>query len=96
MSILKKPLVTEKFTVLTEKLNQYGFIVDKNASKEDVKKEIEKVYEVTVTGVRTMRYAGKRKSRYTKKKFIEGKTAGFKKAVVTLRDGDQIDFYSNI
>ena len=96
MSILKKPLVTEKFTGLTEKLNQYGFIVDKNASKEDVKREIENVYDVKVTAVRTMRYAGKRKTRYTKRKFVEGKTNSYKKAVITLKEGDQIDFYSNI
>jgi large subunit ribosomal protein L23 len=96
MSILKKPLVTEKYAALNEKLNQYGFIVDRKATKEQIKAEIEKVYEVAVTGVRTMVYAGKVKNRYTKRNFVTGRTPGFKKAIVTLKDGDQIDFYSNI
>lgn len=96
MSILKKPLVTEKYTALSEKLNQYGFIVDKKATKEDIKKEIEKIYDVAVAGVRTMVYAGKTKTRYTKRNFVTGRTTSFKKAIVTLKEGNQIDFFSNI
>jgi large subunit ribosomal protein L23 len=96
MSILKKPVVTEKYTALGEKHNQYGFIVAKTATKEDIRKEIEKIYDVTVANIRTMVYAGKSKVRYSKKSFVHGKTRGFKKAVVTLKPGNQIDFYSNI
>ena len=96
MSVLKKPIATEKYTRLGEKLNQYAFIVDKKATKDIIKKEIQKVYDVNVTAIRTMTYLGKSKVRHTKKGFVEGKKADFKKAVVTLKKGEQLDFYSNI
>lgn len=96
MTVLKKPVVTEKFTQLGEKYGQYGFIVDKKATKEQIKAEIEKLYEVNVAAVRTMVYAGKSKTRYTKRAFINGRTPAFKKAVVTLKEGQTIDFYANI
>jgi large subunit ribosomal protein L23 len=95
-SVLKKPIATEKYTALGEKLNQYAFIVDKKATKDVIKKEIEKVYEVSITAIRTMIYAGKTKNRSTKKKIIAGKKPDFKKAIVTLKAGDQIDYYGNI
>ncbi|MBI1185564.1 50S ribosomal protein L23 [bacterium] len=94
--VLKKPLITEKYNALAEKLGQYTFMVDRKASKTEIKDEIEKVYEVKVDAIRTMIYGGKRKTRYTKKGFVEGRTAAYKKAVVTLKDGDTIDFYSNL
>lgn len=96
MDILHKPVITEKMTNLGEKLNRYGFIVDKRANKLQIKKAIEDMYGVSVASVNTMRYAGKNKSRYTKTGMIAGKTASFKKAVVSLAEGDTIDFYSNI
>ena len=95
MSVLKKPLITEKVSTLNES-GKYGFIVDKQANKVDIKKEVEKMYGVTVESVNTMRYQGKQKSRYTKSKVISGRTSGFKKAIVTVADGDVIDFYSGI
>ena len=95
MSVLKKPLITEKVSTLNES-GKYGFIVDKNANKVEIKKEVEKMYGVTVESVNTMRYQGKRKSRYTKSKVVTGRTAGFKKAIVTVADGEVIDFYSGI
>ena len=95
MSVLKKPLITEKVSTLNES-GKYGFIVDKLANKVDIKKEVEKMYGVTVESVNTMRYQGKQKSRYTKSKVISGRTSGFKKAIVTVADGDVIDFYSGI
>lgn len=95
MSVLKKPLITEKASALNE-AGKYGFIVDKNANKVQIKLEVEKMYGVTVEDVNTMRYRGKVKSRYTKSRVITGKTAGFKKAIVTVKDGDVIDFYSGI
>lgn len=94
--ILKKPLITEKYNELAEKLEQFAFIVDRKASKNDIKAEIEKVYEVNVTRVRTMIYGGTRKTRYTKRGFVEGRTASYKKAIVTLKEGETIDFYSNL
>lgn len=96
MNIIIKPLVTEKMERLSEKLNQYGFIVDKNANRLQVKKAVEEFYGVTVESVNTMRYSGKSKSRYTRTGIIAGKTNSFKKAIVTLKQGEQIDFFSNI
>lgn len=96
MSIIIKPLVTEKMTSITEKQNKFGFVVRPNVNKIEIKKEIEARYNVTVTDVNTMVYAGKNKSRYTKAGLIKGRTNAFKKAIVTLKEGDTIDFYSNI
>jgi large subunit ribosomal protein L23 len=96
MSVLKKPLLTEKYTALQEKLNQYGFIVTKKATKGEIKAEIEKIYEVGVEEVRTMVYAGKTKNRASKRNFMSGRKDSFKKAIVKLKEGDKIDFYSNI
>ena len=92
MSILKKPLITEKMTKAGEKLGQYGFVVDIKSNKQ----AIEKMYNVTVEDVNTMRYSGKRKTRYSKTGVQVGSTGSFKKAVVTLKKGEAIDFYSNI
>jgi large subunit ribosomal protein L23 len=89
-------MVTEKMTHLTEKLNRVGFIVDKKANKVEIKKAIEDFYNVKVVDVNTISYAGKVKSRYTKAGFIKGRTNAFKKAIITLAEGENIDFYSNI
>ncbi len=96
MDILQKPIITEKMTIQGEKMNRYGFIVDVRANKIQIKRAVEDLYNVTVESVNTMRYGGKNKSRYTKTGIQKGKTNAFKKAVVTLQDGDTIDFYSNI
>lgn len=96
MDILVKPLVTEKMTEMSERFNRYGFVVDRRATKPQIKKAVEGLYDVTVESVNTMVYGGKAKSRYTKGGVITGKTATYKKAIVTLVDGDSIDFYSNI
>jgi large subunit ribosomal protein L23 len=96
MNILIRPLVTEKMERLGEKLNQYGFVVEKSANKLEIKKAIEELYGVTVDSINTIRYAGKLKSRYTKSGFLSGRTNSFKKAIVTLKEGEKIDFYSNI
>ena len=96
MGVLLKPVITEKMTAKGDKLNQYGFIVDKNANKIQIKTAIEDLYNVQVLSVNTMNYSGKSKMRYTKAGIISGKTPAFKKAVVTLADGETIDFFSNI
>ena len=96
MSIILKPIVTEKMTNLTEKLNRVGFIVDKKANKVEIKKAIEEFYSVKVADINTISYAGKTKSRYTKAGFVKGRTNAFKKAIVTLAEGEKIDFYSSI
>lgn len=95
MSVLIKPLVTEKVSDLNEK-GQYGFIVDKNANKVEIKKAVEKMYGVNVESVNTMQYSGKRKMRYTKTQIISGKKPAFKKAIVKVAEGEVIDFYSGI
>ena len=96
MGIIIKPVVTEKMTKLTDKFNRYGFRVKEDANKLQIKDAVEKMYNVTVVKVNTMNYGGKKKSRYTKSGLLEGKTSAYKKALVTLKEGDTIDFYSNI
>lgn len=96
MAYIIKPLVTEKMTGLTEKLNQFGFLVRPEANKLQIKAEIEALYNVTVVSVNTANYAGKNKSRYTKAGLLNGRTNAVKKAIVTLKEGETIDFYSNI
>ena len=96
MKVIIKPIVTEKMTALGEKLNRYGFCVDPRANKLQIKKAVEDLYGVTVKAVNTMNYNGKNKSRSTKSGIIPGRTAAYKKAMVTLKEGETIDFYSNI
>ena len=96
MRIIIKPIVTEKATLLTEKLNRYSFKVNKDANKIQIKKAVEAAYNVTVVDVNTSIVRGKNKTRYTKAGIIKGATSDYKKAVVTLKEGDLIDFYSNI
>ena len=97
MAFIIKPLVTEKMTKITEKQeNRFGFIVRPEANKLQIKKEVEDTYNVTVISVNTARYAGKRSSRYTKAGLVKGQKPAFKKAIVTLKEGESIDFYSNI
>ena len=97
MGIIIKPIVTEKQTAITEKFpNRYGFRVSPDANKLEIKKAVEEMYGVTVESVNTMNYAGKKKSRYTKSGIINGKTSAFKKAIVMLKEGETIDFFSNI
>ena len=90
------PVVTEKANAITEKSNRYTFKVSPEANKYQIKDAIEKLYDVKVIDVSTMNYAGKNKQRYTKSGIIKGKTVAFKKAVVTLAEGQTIDFYSNL
>ena len=96
MIIIKKPVITEKMTAISEKLNRYAFIVDVRANKLQIKEAVQELYGVQVAAVNTMRYDGKLKSRYTKAGLVEGKRDAFKKAIVTLAKGETIDFFSNI
>ena len=97
MAFIIKPLVTEKQTKITDRQpNRYGFVVRPEANKLQIKSEIEGLYHVTVVDVNTLRYAGKCSSRYTKAGLIKGQKNAFKKAIVTLKKGEAIDFYSNI
>jgi large subunit ribosomal protein L23 len=96
MEILIKPLITEKMTIQGEKLNRYGFVVDRAANKLEIKKAVEEMYGVTVKEVNTVNYHGKRKSRFTKAGLLTGRANHYKKAIVMLAGEDKIDFYSNI
>lgn len=96
MAYIIKPIVTEKMTGITEKLNKFGFIVRPEANKLQIKAEVEALYNVNVVSVNTMKYAGKSKARYTRAGLVRGRTNAFKKAIVTLKEGETIDFYSNI
>ena len=96
MDITIKPIVTEKASLLTEKLNRYTFMVSPEANKYQIKDLVEQLYGVKVVNVNTMIVRGKNKSRYTKSGFLRGKTSAYKKALVTVAEGQTIDFYSNI
>ncbi len=96
MSIIKKPIITEKMTDQSEKYNRYAFVVDNKVNKIEIKKAITEMYDVNVNSVRTMVCIGKKRVRGTKSGMIVGKTSTYKKAIVTLAEGDTIDFYSNI
>jgi len=96
MSIIKKPIITEKMTAQSEKYNRYAFVVDRKVNKIEIKQAVAEMYDVTVDSVRTMVCIGKKRVRGTKSGMIVGKTSTYKKAIVTLAEGDSIDFYSNI
>ncbi|MCH1430978.1 MAG: 50S ribosomal protein L23 [Flavobacteriaceae bacterium] len=96
MSILIKPIITEKATLGSERFNKYTFLVDTKANKVEIKKAVEAAYGVTVDNVRTQNYGPERKMRFTKTGVQKGKTNATKKAIVQVAEGDAIDFYSNL
>ena len=96
MSIIVKPVITEKMTAQGEKFNRFGFIVAKTANKVEIKNAIEKLYNVTVATVNTQNYVGKVKTRNTTRGMAVGRVNNNKKAVVTLKKGETIDFYAGI
>ena len=96
MSIIVKPVITEKMTAQGEKFNRYGFVVAKAANKVEIKSAVEKLYGVSVVSVNTQNYIGKIKTRNTTKGIAIGRVNQHKKAVVTLKAGESIDFYAGI
>ncbi len=96
MDIQITPIVTEKATKLQEKLNRYTFRVSPEANKHQIKSLVEELYGVKVEAVNTMQQRGKNRSRWTRSGLLRGKTEAYKKAIVTLAEGETIDFYSNI
>ena len=96
MSILIKPVITEKATQASELQNRYTFLVAPGANKVEIKKAVEAAYGVSVAKVRTQNYGPERQVRYTKTGIQRGKTNATKKAIVQLAEGDSIDFYSNL
>ena len=95
-NILLRPIVSEKMTQQGEKLNKYAFVVSRKANKLEIKQAVEQYYGVRVVDVNTMNYRGKVRRKYTKSGIINGRTNHFKKAIVTLAEGDSIDFFSQI
>jgi large subunit ribosomal protein L23 len=96
MSIIIKPIVTEKMTKAGEVFNRFGFVVDKKANKVQIKKAVEATYGIKVVNVNTMNVRPDRSTKYTKSGLITGKTNAYKKAIVQVQEGETIDFYNNI
>ena len=96
MSTIIKPIITEKITKDGELFNRFGFVVNKKANKIEIKKAVEAAYGVSVVDVNTMIYRADRTTKYTKSGMISGKTSAYKKALVAFKEGDTIDFYTNI
>ena len=95
-TILIKPIITEKAEQLSENLNQYSFVVDRKSSKIEIKDAVQKMYDVKVASVNTMVMPGKAKSRNTRAGAIRGRVSSYKKAMVTLAEGQEIDFFGDI
>ena len=96
MNILFKPIITEKASKISERLNQYTFLVDKRSNKIQIKKAVEDIYDVKVDNVSTINYGSERKKRYTKNGIQNAKSNSIKKAIVKVAEGDKIDFYDNL
>ncbi len=96
MSIIIKPIITEKITKDGEVFNRFGFVVDKKANKVQIKKAVEATYGIKVVNVNTMNVRPDRSTKYTKSGLISGKTNAYKKAIVQVQEGETIDFYNNI
>jgi large subunit ribosomal protein L23 len=95
-TILIKPLLTEKSNLLSENKNQFSFLVSRKANKLEIKGAVEKMYGVNVSSVNTLVQVGKQKSRNTKSGLVRGSSSTYKKAIITLSDGENIDFFGDI
>ncbi|MDG1422563.1 MAG: 50S ribosomal protein L23 [Flavobacteriaceae bacterium] len=96
MSILIKPIITEKATNDSELFNRYAFVVDKKANKIEIKKAVETAYGVSISSVKTLNYPVQKNTKFTKKGLVTGKKGGYKKAIIQLAEGESIDFYNNL
>ena len=96
MSILIKPIITEKATNDSELFNRYSFVVDKSANKIEIKKAVEIAYGVSISSVKTLNYPVQKNTKFTKKGLVTGKKGAYKKAIIQLAEGESIDFYNNL
>ncbi len=96
MSILIKPIITEKATNDSELFNRYSFVVDKGANKIEIKKAVETAYGVSISSVKTLNYPVQKNTKFTKKGLVTGKKGAYKKAIIQLAEGESIDFYNNL
>lgn len=94
--ILIRPVITEKSELLSSNSNQYSFVVAKKANKIEVKKAIKKKYNVTVESVRTMIVPGKSKTRATRSGYVQGRTSSYKKAIVSVAEGEELNIYGEV
>ena len=94
--ILIKPVISEKSEFVSENLGQYCFIVNKAANKIEIKKAVEEKYSVTVNSVNTLVMPKKARSRNTKSGILKGAISSYKKAIVSLADGEEIDLFGDI
>lgn len=95
-TILIRPLVTEKMTAINEKQGKYGFVVTADANKIEIAKAIKGKFNVDVVDVNTVTHKGKSKTQFTKKGRFTGKTPKFKKAMITLKEGQTIDIFGEV
>ncbi len=95
-NILIRPLITEKMTNISAEQGKYGFIVNHKANKIEIAKAIETKFDVHVTSIRTINHAGKKKTQFRKSGRFEGKTPKFKKAIVTLKEGETIELFEQV
>ena len=96
MSILIKPIITEKATNDSELFNRYAFVVDKKANKIEIQKAVETAYGVSISSVKTLNYPVQKNTKFTKKGLVTGKKGAYKKAIIQLAEGESIDFYNNL
>ena len=96
MSILIKPIITEKATNDSELFNRYSFVVDKSANKIEIKKAVETAYGVSISSVKTLNYPVQKNTKFTKKGLVTGKKGAYKKAIIQLAEGESIDIYNNL
>jgi len=96
MSILIKPIITEKATNDSELFNRYAFVVDKKANKIEIKNAVETAYGVSISSVKTLNYPVQKNTKFTKKGLVTGKKGAYKKAIIQLAEGESIDFYNNL
>jgi len=96
MSILIKPIITEKATNDSELHNRYAFVVDKKANKIEIKRAVEIAYGVSISSVKTLNYPVQKNTKFTKKGLVTGKKGAYKKAIIQLAEGESIDFYNNL
>ena len=95
-TVLVKPIITEKAEGLSDSLNQYSFVVERKANKIEIRKAVEEMYGVTVDSVNTMIMPAKTKNRTTRSGYVRGRVSAYKKAIITLTEGEEIDFFGDI
>ncbi len=95
-TIIIKPIITEKAEILSESLNQYSFVVNKKCNKIEIKKAIEEMYSVNVSSVNTIVMPSKSKNRNTRSGILKGQVSSYKKAIITLAEGEEINFFGDI